>query len=98
MGVLVAAAPLALGLAHLAPLLALATLLRLGRYPGARALAGRGRVRWAPAGPARAASRPPAQSRAPVPGTLARGGLLIALGLAVRPPPSPGTVPPALPA
>lgn len=70
-------------LAHLLPVLVLAALLAAGRYPGARRLARSGRAsRPAPRGAGRPAAPVTPEARAP------RGGLLIARGLAVRPPPS----------
>ncbi|MDX6556238.1 MAG: hypothetical protein QOD86_2433 [Miltoncostaeaceae bacterium] len=71
------------GLAHLLPAVILAVLLATDRYPGARRLARTRRERRPPrrGAPRQAAPRAPA-AWAP------RGGLLIARGLAVRPPPS----------
>jgi hypothetical protein len=70
------------GLAHLLPALVLAALLAAGRYPGERRLArARAAPRRAPR-PARQAAPLAPESRPP------RGGLLMARGLAVRPPPA----------
>ena len=70
----------------LVPLLFLLRALLLGRYPGCEAIVRLSRAdrRRAPAPARRAAPAPPQRARAPSP---PGGGLLIAFGLAQRPPP-----------
>jgi hypothetical protein len=75
------------GLVYLLPVLLLALVLALRRYPGEQALvaiASRARRRSRTRPASRAAPRCSGRPRATVP----RGGLLIAAALAVRPPPS----------
>jgi hypothetical protein len=75
-------------LAHLLPALLLIALLAAGRYPGERRLA---RSRREARPPRAAATRPPAPA---IPAAWApRGGLLMARGLAVRPPPRGAALP-----
>jgi hypothetical protein len=75
------------GLLYLLPALALALVLLVRRYPGEGALLAlrrrRPRVRW----PRPRSSSAPLRRRAVL--ATARGGLLIARSLAVRPPPVP---------
>ncbi len=75
------------GLLYLLPALTLALALLARRYPGARALlalrARRPQIRW----PRPHSSSAPLTPRLAL--TTARGGLLIARSLAVRPPPAP---------
>jgi hypothetical protein len=68
----------------LAPLFLLVASLLLGHYPGLRTIVRIAERIHAGAGPRAAKSQP--RPRAPRHGTV-RGGLLIALGVATRPPP-----------